>query len=99
MVSNTGIARELVLVEWEDSCGAGRDWSPLDQATAKALPCRSVGWMVAESESALLLVPHLHDSDEELGVKASGCGELTIPRRAVKRIAFLRETEWKPSPQ
>lgn len=78
----------LVLVEWVDSYHAPMDWSELDD-DSKILLCRSVGWLARENKDCLTVVPHWTDFEH-------GCGEMTIPRVAVKRIQELAVTKRKP---
>lgn len=38
----------------------------------------------------LLIVPHWHHTDNEIGATESGCGDMTIPFQAVRRVVNLR---------
>lgn len=74
---------KLVLVEWEDS--HHRPGWTSDEANPKPLPCRSVGWLVAQNASAITLSANV--SVEETPQR---CGDMTIPRRCIVRITKLR---------
>jgi hypothetical protein len=80
---------KLVLIEWVDS-HSGRGWQDigkLKEATA-VMHCRSVGWVVAQDKNSVVVVPHLN-GDEEGGIN-QGCGELSIPKRAIIRTTTLK---------
>ena len=77
----------LVAVEWEDSQRPLPAWQWLDEFTLPdSVRCVSVGFLVAESESAVALAANLGDVGQE---RAQGCGIIRIPRSAVIRIADL----------
>ena len=81
--------RPLVLIEWLDA-HAGRGWQTAGQITEAAEPlyCRSVGWLVAETEDCKVVVPHIFG--EKNGEQIlSGCGDLTIPAKAIVRFRVL----------
>ena len=81
---------KLVLVEWLDS-HSGRGWQDMEQIEGAAQPlfCRSVGWLVAESDDCKVLVPHLA-GDKDGKILAQGCGDLAIPARAILKMKVLR---------
>lgn len=90
--------RELVLVEWADSYGVGSSWAPIPAAIElRECLASSVGWVVAESATELLLVPHVTDPaqvlDEGDDPRPQGCGDMTIPKSAIRRRVSLREVE------
>ena len=81
---------KLVLVEWVDS-HSGRGWQDFDQlrAASTLLHCRSVGWVASEENGCVVLVPHI--SGEKNGdIALHGCGDLTIPKKAIVRTTVLR---------
>jgi|ERR1017187_7005920 hypothetical protein len=81
---------QLVLIEWEDSHSPA-GWQTLDAPFEdRALVCRSVGWLVLDGARAKVLAPHLNNA--EPGVLLQGSGIITIPTRAVLRVASLEET-------
>lgn len=82
---------KLVLVEWLDS-HSGRGWQQLEEIEQAAEPlyCRSVGWLVKETKECKVLVPHI--AGEANGdIILLGCGDLTIPIKAIKRLTVLRK--------
>lgn len=85
------IEPRLVLIEWEDSTGGSGNWGGIPREEPKPLVCRSVGWLVIDGARAKIVVPHMHDDNKELGTTRSGCGDMTIPARAVLRIVDLKE--------
>ena len=78
----------LVLIEWLDSLGCSSEWSSLEGSRATPLVCRSVGWLLHDTEACKVLVPHItNPSDPD--VKPQGCGDMTIPTCAVTRMIDL----------
>lgn len=82
--------RKLILVEWIDSHSAAASWQPLDELAVSVEPvrCRSVGWLVAETAEALLIVPHISGEQNE-SVRPYGKGDIAIPVRAILRRRVL----------
>ncbi len=83
-------SRRMVLVEWLDA-HSGRGWQTASQIADAAEPlyCRSVGWLVAETADCVVLVPHM--SGEQDGEPyLTGCGDLTIPKKAIVRSLKLK---------
>ena len=75
---------KLVYVEWRDAAGAGSDWSDVDwlEENRRTIVCRSVGWLAADTDLEIVLVPHLHpDTDDN--AKSQGCGDIAIPKSAI----------------
>ena len=74
-----------VLIEWGDACGIGDGWlDPDDFEVDDVAPCGvvSVGWLVQESESAVLLA---------LSVAENGLTRETflVPRSTIKTMVRL----------
>ena len=83
---------KLILVEWVDA-HSGRGWQTVEQLEQAAEPlyCRSVGWLVSESRDCKVIVPHI--SGEKNGTTMlSGCGDLTIPNKAILKLTVLKKT-------
>ncbi len=77
----------LVAVEWEDSQQPLVAWQWLDEFTLPdAVRCISVGFLVAQTPSALALAPNLGDVAQQ---RAQASGIIRIPRSAVRHIANL----------
>lgn len=72
----------LVLVEWLDS-HRQVEWSR-GEVDLDLPICRSVGWLVAESASAVAVAPHMTVEDDP-----QRCGMMVIPRPAVVRIVDI----------
>ena len=79
----------LVLIEWEDAYGCSTEWTELSEPNASVLVCRSVGWLIYDGDDCKLVVPHL--SGEHPRANAQGCGDMTIPATAVRRMVDLDE--------
>jgi hypothetical protein len=77
----------LVWVEWVDSLGCSPSWEPLDSSEPKVLVCQSVGWLIHDGPESKTIVPHL--AVNQPGVRNQGCGDMTIPASAVRRILDL----------
>ena len=85
------VDKEIVLIEWVDS-HSGRGWQDFEDLQGKATPlyCRSVGWVIEETEECKLVVPHI--SGEKNGhIILQGCGDLVIPTRAIVKVVSLKE--------
>jgi hypothetical protein len=77
----------IVLVEWEDSQRPLSPWQWVDDYTLPdAVQCRSVGFLIAKTKSALALAPNLGDIECE---RAQACGIIRIPVSAVRKITNL----------
>ncbi len=81
---------KLILVEWVDS-HSGRGWQDLDNLKKASVPlyCRSVGWLASERNGCVVLVPHLSGEKND-SIALHGCGDLTIPKKAIVRTTILR---------
>lgn len=77
----------LVLIEWEDSLGCSTSWEKTADCRPQVLICRSVGWLLHDGEDCKTVVPHLSKAQES--VPQQGCGDMTIPTRAIIRMADL----------
>lgn len=77
----------LVLIEWEDAIGCSSSWNSLDSCSPTVPICRSVGWLVYDGDDCKVIVPHI--ISECPGVEDQGCGEMTIPATAIRRVINL----------
>jgi len=82
-VSAMAASMDLVLVEWQDS-RRGEGWVRLDELESTITQCRSVGWIIAKDALSVTLAGHLGENPDQC------CGDLTIPRRAIKQIIALK---------
>lgn len=79
-------APRLVLVEWEDSAQPVPSWMFLDDLPAmNPVKCKSVGWIVGESKSVMMLAPNIGDFE----TSAQGSGFIRIPMRCITRVVGL----------
>ena len=83
---------ELVLVEWVDSHSSPGGWLFIDDIIDREdnLYCRSVGWIVKETEELITLVPHIA-GEVNGNLRLSGRGDLTIPCIAITKMVVLRK--------
>ena len=83
--------KRLVLIEWEDSFGVSPSWEGLDDVEEpEAAICYSVGWLIVDGDKRKVVVPHVHEANESIGAVFSGCGDMTIPTSAVRRLVDLK---------
>lgn len=82
----------LVLVEWLDSVGVGSEWGAIaDTKEPPDMICYSVGWLLVDGDRYKVIVPHVHYDNPEVGAVKSGCGDMSIPTVAVRRMVDLKE--------
>jgi hypothetical protein len=75
----------ILYVEWEDARGVHQEWTDLEELKAQdTCRCHSVGRLLRENKKEIVLVPHWYDDP------ASGCGEMAIPKGAIKKRKKLR---------
>ena len=80
----------LVLIEWVDTFGCSAHWEKIEQPVkGNLLVCRSVGWLLHDGPECKIIVPHLTDPDHATA-SFQGCGDMTIPARAIIRVTPLR---------
>lgn len=85
----------LVFVEWEDSFGCSSRWENLDGCQPSVMLCRSVGWLLHDGDDCKVVVPHVSTPPGADGPQ--GCGDMTIPAKAVVRMVDLIEPSSSPS--
>ncbi len=80
---------KLVVVEWLDS-HQGRGWEDVEDLEEKVEPlsCRSVGWVLKETDEALMLVPHIA-GQQSTKIIVQGTGDLVIPKCAISKIKTI----------
>lgn len=77
----------LCIVEWVDSRGVSDQWTLMEELNKRdACIVKSVGWII-EHTDWITIIPHLGDDPYQ------GCGEMTIPRIAIKTIHGLNSDE------
>lgn len=83
----------LVWIEWEDSFGCSTDWRSIDGVQAnRPVLCQSVGWVI-EHEDRVTIIPHRTDGNVEYATEPQGCGDMTIPKSAIRGMMLV---ELKP---
>ncbi len=83
---------KLVLVEWEDSRQGVSAWTTFGELKeADTCLIRSVGWLLRRTKRLLHLVPHIGGRPDQ------GCGDIIIPRSAVRRITALKKGKRRAS--
>jgi len=82
------MAKKLVYVEWSDSYGCSSTWQRLEGEPPEVMICRSVGYLVRQTKHLIVIVPHV--TPDRDGEYQMGCGDMTIPIRAVTRIVTLK---------
>ncbi len=87
----------LVMVEWIDAKGCCDEWTALEHITrgADKMLCQSFGLLLKKDKDVVIILPHVtaihHVTDTgKSEIKLQGCGDMTIPTIAVKRIRKLR---------
>lgn len=71
---------EIVLVKWEDAFGCPEGWQMLDEVERKTSFVQSVGFVAAETETTLTIVPHVGGLNRETQQAA---GAITLPKRQI----------------
>ena len=87
----------LVMVDWIDAKGCYEEWQDLEHMTRTSdkMLCQSVGFLILKNKDVVIILPHVtaihHVTDTGRSeTKRQGCGDMTIPAVAVKRIRKLR---------
>lgn len=76
-------------ITWQDSYGVSPGWNVLDTKKAHCPPCDSVGWVVFEDETIIVVAPHRcepYTLDEPEHI----CGEMIIPKCAILSREILQ---------
>ena len=84
---------KLVVVDWTDSCSmTGGPWHSVESIkediNKQSLACRSVGWLIAESKDAIVLVAHQAFGTKEAELNQVS-GDMTIPKCAIEKMKVL----------
>ena len=87
---------KLVHITWRDSFGCGAEWQRMDDMIGHATDvlCESVGYLAKETKNYVLIVPHIHGeirTGEARIAKASGTGDMAIPKSAIVKQTTLRK--------
>ena len=80
----------LVMIEWLDSMGVGGEWQCPDcLKDPEPVVCRSVGWIVRETEDYIVVASHHHAGDCNEEASEQVCGTMAITKATVRRITDL----------
>lgn len=82
--------KQPVMVRWLDSYGPTGRWQEIGDIHPERLVAVSVGWIVARNRESIVVVPHLIDGNDR--VAKQGCGEMTIPKKAILAVCPLSPT-------
>ena len=78
---------KLVYIKWLDSV-KGSGWDIVTDMENEVTSCESVGYIVSNKKESILLVPHILDYNSK-SVPQQGCGQMTIPKKAIIKIREL----------
>lgn len=82
--------RRLLVVEWEDAAGpASEGWTHVRDHESSRYRCRTVGWVLKETRTHLVLVSNFGSIDDPGGGQM--CGVMEIPTRMIKSKRVLRD--------
>jgi hypothetical protein len=80
----------LFVVEWVDSLQPVPSWRMMDDLPKlETANCNSVGWLVGEDASAIMLAPNVADLGTET---AQGSGFMRIPKACITKA---RQLSWE----
>jgi hypothetical protein len=83
---------KLVIVEWQDSRQPDRGWQWLDERDdPKAVKCLTVGWLLRETEDAILVAQNLGDVTDG---RTQFSGGTEIARRQIVQLKELTCPSW-----
>lgn len=89
----------LVLIDWVDSFGCSTNWQRIDgMEHLHPMRCQSAGWLVHQDGHYVVMIPHLSIDDHEQ-VPHQGCGDMAIPRQAIRSVKPLTTPSGQSRPQ
>jgi hypothetical protein len=82
---------QLELIDWIDAHGSD-GWHSMKRIEefCYGLPCRTVGWVVAENEEALTLTSS-YSTSKSATSPDSGSGYFTVPKKMITKRTVLRK--------
>jgi hypothetical protein len=83
---DVAIERQKIAVSFPPFTVKGPIWNQAE----RPLVCRSVGWLLHDTDMCKVVVPHITNTDDPT-IAPQGCGDMTIPSCAVTRMIDLRE--------
>ncbi len=87
---------KLVYIEWFDAYGCSSTWQDMPEIKPSPIVCKSVGWLLHDGDDCKVIVPHTMPDDHD-HANPQGCGDMTIPTVAIKRIVEMKEPVVKAS--
>jgi hypothetical protein len=75
---------KLILIEWLDSKRLSEGWEYTEDIEPSVVICQSVGWILRENKSCIVIMPHRDKN------KTQGCGIISIPKCAIKSTYELK---------
>lgn len=84
--------RKLVFIKWVDSHSSNGAWRKIEDIVADNHPLHidSIGWLIAETNVNVTIVPHMHSPEHDDILVTHGCGEITIPKVAILKRKNIR---------
>lgn len=80
---------KIELIHWVDSALSINGWGVLEEISCEVQQMFSVGYVTTETETDILVVPHL--SPENDNSKCAAAGWITIPKCSIKWRKVLGE--------
>lgn len=82
---------KMVYVRWRDSIRSDSSWEFIDPDKIKDEPafCESMGFLVKEGKSVIVIYPHVLVNSNIESCKDQGCGDMTIPVEAIVEMKEL----------
>ena len=82
---------KLVIIEWVDVAGDSGSWETMKELLkGKPLGCRSVGWVIKETDEYIHVVPNIAADPED---EDEGFGGASIPKDYIKSIQEVEDYE------
>jgi len=76
--------KRLVMVEWIDAISHdGGAWLSADDDNLEPSNCRSVGWVLKDTERYIHIAAHFSNDGADMG------GDICIPKGCIKRVKGL----------
>lgn len=76
--------KQIEYIKWIDSFGCSSGWTLINNLKEEvSMECHSVGFVIDENDTYILLVPHYHEKNDDVGAQESGCGDMAIPKVAI----------------
>ena len=80
-------ALPAIYVEWLDACHLKNQWHEVADLGADLLVCSTLGWLVKETDTAILVALTMADEGDQV------VGVLNIPTSAITKRVLLKEPD------